>query len=374
VGAMCRVARNTAPPGSNKPDRVPMLLRLLPALVSPGRSEALRGARALVLAVRKEWVVPSGDARGGGDGAMSSEELEAVVAGISARAVAGLAERTRAAAALGDTQAGLAERTRAAATLGDMQGEADGESNLETALPAAGIVDEPVFQCLACGSPILKVDDILSSSYRILTGPAYLTSSAYNVSVSPELHEAVYTSGQYTVRDVACAGCSARLGIMYVGAVDGPNQYKVGKFLIVQEQLLPPVGVTPPGDEVALQGQLLELLRRGSTALPTLAANAPLAAPMAPAAAVATAPEAPEAPEASEAGVAARVVFDNEPLIAGAPVAAPPPPPRPRIIVTIKRYIRCILPAVRYAPMARPWWTSTNRHVAPRVQLVPTRD
>merc|ERR1740117_507375 len=47
VGAFCRVARNAAPAGASKPERVPMLLRLLPILVAPGRSDSLRGARSL---------------------------------------------------------------------------------------------------------------------------------------------------------------------------------------------------------------------------------------------------------------------------------------------------------------------------------------
>merc|ERR1719436_894405 len=92
--------------------------------------------------------------------------------------------------------------------------------------------DEVVLQCLACGTPVLKADDVLSTSYRIMTGQAYLASAAYNVRLSADTQEAVYTSGSYTVCDVACADCGTRLGVIYVAAAEAPNEYKVGKYLL----------------------------------------------------------------------------------------------------------------------------------------------
>mmetsp|Transcript_32137 Transcript_32137/g.74504 ORF Transcript_32137/g.74504 Transcript_32137/m.74504 type:complete len:196 (-) Transcript_32137:66-653(-) len=188
-----------------------------------------------------------------------------------------------------------------------------------------------LLQCLACGNPILKADDILSSNYRIMTGPAYLAGSAYNVRLSHESHEAVYTSGQYTVRDASCVRCAARLGIMYIGAADVPNQYKVGKFLMGQEQLL---GAALPKDEQALCKQLLELMNHGSI-IPT-----------------SPSPEAALAPTTASTGATAPARGDRDPLVGSvAPVPGGAPlQSRQRFIVTIKRYIRCILPAVHYVP------------------------
>merc|ERR1719394_1085053 len=73
-----------------------------------------------------------------------------------------------------------------------------------------------------------------------MTGRAYLTSSAYNVKLSEETHEAQYTTGQYTVCEVSCGTCSLHLGITYIGALDNSNSYKVGKFLVGQQLFVRP--------------------------------------------------------------------------------------------------------------------------------------
>jgi len=100
--------------------------------------------------------------------------------------------------------------------------------------------DEAVFFCQECEMPIVKVNDILSTDYRIMTGSAYLTSTAYNVQQSDETHEVQYTTGQYTVRNVSCVRCSLQLGITYVDCVDPLNEYKIGNFLVGQHYLIRP--------------------------------------------------------------------------------------------------------------------------------------
>jgi len=101
----------------------------------------------------------------------------------------------------------------------------------------SGSVDDPVYQCLECCNPILKASEIISSSYRAMTGPGFLTSAACNVAMSEIDQEAVYTSGRYTVREVTCERCSMMLGITYVGAAVIWNKHKVGKFLLGQNLL-----------------------------------------------------------------------------------------------------------------------------------------
>jgi len=191
--------------------------------------------------------------------------------------------------------------------------------------------DEMLLQCLSCGNPILRADDILSSSYRIMTGPAYLTSTAYNVQLSAESHEAMYASGQYTVRDIMCACCSVRLGIMYTGAANAPNHYKVGKFLMGQDQLLcPPSGALVPHDLQDLRRQMLELLQHG---------NSVLGSPSSEGTSVGGRP--------GRRSAAARVTIadDLDPLLAGPPAVAQT---RQRIMATIRRYMRCLFPAARH--------------------------
>jgi hypothetical protein len=95
--------------------------------------------------------------------------------------------------------------------------------------------DEALLHCLGCNVPIIRANDIVSSNYRIVTGRAYLSNAAYNISVSEDSFEAQYTTGQYTVKHVACGSCDTRLGVTYIDAMDRANRYKVGKFLLGQK-------------------------------------------------------------------------------------------------------------------------------------------
>jgi hypothetical protein len=72
-----------------------------------------------------------------------------------------------------------------------------------------------------------------------MTGPGYFANAARNISLSETSQQVVFTSGSYTVRDVKCLKCGNTLGIKYVGACDGGNLHKVGKFLLGQDVLTP---------------------------------------------------------------------------------------------------------------------------------------
>lgn len=377
VAVACRMAASTSPKGSSRPERVALLLQLLPALVATTRAEeAVRGARALVLAVRREWVTADDAGGVNGNGSLSTAEKQAIVDAITKHVAAGFLGEpcvppgSAAAPGGGAIATSLAPPTealpfpldpgaaqsqsvspshiadiwspRSAADDASTQTE-EGGLNLEDVedVPLSDgnqttSTDEILLQCLSCGNPILRADDILSSSYRIMTGPAYLTSSAYNVQLSSESHEAMYTSGQYTVCDVTCARCSARLGIMYTGAADAPNHYKVGKFLMGQDQLLfPPTGALVPHDLQALRRQMLELLQHGSSVLgssseATLAIGRPR-----------------HRSDAARVGM----TDDLDPLLAGPPAVAQT---RQRIVATIGRYIRCLFPAFRHRTDSAP--------------------
>mmetsp|Transcript_103199 Transcript_103199/g.205074 ORF Transcript_103199/g.205074 Transcript_103199/m.205074 type:complete len:265 (-) Transcript_103199:204-998(-) len=103
-----------------------------------------------------------------------------------------------------------------------------------------------MYLCAKCQACIFKEEDILSSNYHAMSGPGYLTAAARSVRESPELQTQMYTTGQYTVREVSCSHCSNVLGVTYVGTADARNRYKVGKFLLGRDRLKLPVGVVHP--------------------------------------------------------------------------------------------------------------------------------
>merc|ERR1719223_1437660 len=94
--------------------------------------------------------------------------------------------------------------------------------------------DEDILHCQACSTPVLKACDIVSSDYRVLSGRAYLTTSAYNTYTSEESYE----SQQYTIHNVHCATCELCLGITYGKSTNPQNKYKIGKFLLTQHLLV----------------------------------------------------------------------------------------------------------------------------------------
>lgn len=383
VSALCRVAGSVAPCGASRPERVTMILELLPALVPAGHADALHCSRALALALRREWIVGAGGF-GARPPALTSKEIEAIAGAIAAHASVGIASQTNAPGRVKrlvvslstqlnrDASARLGEEDTTAAPLLPPPGVFDP--------PEAAIQDDPLeevevfedqmsdsttvvedellLQCLSCATPVLKADDVLSSNYRIMTGPAYLAAAAYNVQLSMEDQEADYTSGRYTVRDVFCAQCGARLGVMYVHAADVANEYKVGKFLLCQDQLLlSPEDALWPTDEESLRAQLLELLHRGSTVSVPPAdmrqrrsmegAREPLIAVPVEVATVAGQLQQHQQHQQH------RHAHQPTPATRGYYIGGRDgvrQQPRQRFIVTIKRYIRCILPAARYVP------------------------
>lgn len=96
--------------------------------------------------------------------------------------------------------------------------------------------DEALLHCQRCSTPIVKAGDIISHNYRVMTGRAYLTAAAYNVTIAEKSHEAQ----QFRVKHVACAKCELRFGITYIGSADPRHRDKVGNFLIGQHLLVRP--------------------------------------------------------------------------------------------------------------------------------------
>lgn len=99
---------------------------------------------------------------------------------------------------------------------------------------------EPCLHCAECMTPLLLNKDVLSSNYRIATGRAFLCVAVRNVNVSEDISSATYTTGAYEVSEVECAVCHTALGVKYHSSFDPTNNYKVGKFLLGQLQVIMP--------------------------------------------------------------------------------------------------------------------------------------
>lgn len=110
-------------------------------------------------------------------------------------------------------------------------------------------VTESLFRCFSCSRPVFEAGEIISSNYHAMTGPGCLVRALRNVRPLGEEQTVVYTTGRYTIQEVACEQCDSSIGVTYVGAADARNQHKVGQFLVGWDRL------TLPADKAYLKVQ-----------------------------------------------------------------------------------------------------------------------
>jgi len=117
---------------------------------------------------------------------------------------------------------------------------------------SAGVPEEEdvtSFRCRICRAPIFKASDVISANYHAQTSPGYLINNLSGISVSTDEQICTYTTGKYTVKNVACDQCGQVLGVTYSGTDSIHNQYKVGKFLVGIDRLVLPLGTVHPMDK-----------------------------------------------------------------------------------------------------------------------------
>lgn len=358
LGAVSRIARSAAPEGCSWPERVPLLLEVLPFLIAPQVGDALKWARALVLAVRREWANTAGS-HGSGGGALTTGELEDVVNAITARAAVCLAESIKSSRVHPRSLKPGHRRSPLDASRGRLLEKPETTPrDAETPLlqkssdtsPQVEDCKDFTLQCFTCGTAIVKADAVLSTEYWIRMCPGYLVSAASNLAFTAPAYEATYATGSYTVRDVVCRCCTAKHGITYLAAAEPQNQHKVGKFLLGQDHLVQAApALASPRDQAALRGQLLELLQSSGPGPAPVQPHTEEALP-----AEAALPRPAEAQERHELRASTRAL-PSAPSSVSMPQnqqqvpLLPAPPPR-RLVVSIKRYFRCILPTVYYVP------------------------
>lgn len=73
-------------------------------------------------------------------------------------------------------------------------------------------------------------------AFQSRSGKAYLFNAVVNVSLDPPVPRVMLT-GHFTVRDVDCKRCAARLGWYYAGAAAADQRYKVGRTCLERASL-----------------------------------------------------------------------------------------------------------------------------------------
>lgn len=93
-----------------------------------------------------------------------------------------------------------------------------------------------IYGCNECGSHLTAHGELISTSFRGRTGPAWLFGRVINVNEG-QYEDRMMTTGKHTIVDIYCNSCGTNLGWKYESACDGAQKYKEGKFIL--EKALP---------------------------------------------------------------------------------------------------------------------------------------
>ncbi|BFZ65125.1 hypothetical protein YB2330_006288 [Saitoella coloradoensis] len=90
----------------------------------------------------------------------------------------------------------------------------------------------PILCCSTCHTHLTPTSSTLSKAFRGRYGPALLTSTLTNVTLSLPRSRHLLT-GVHVVRDAMCGGCGGVVGWKYIEAPGGGEQgYKVGRYVV----------------------------------------------------------------------------------------------------------------------------------------------
>ncbi|ODQ50094.1 yippee-domain-containing protein [Saitoella complicata NRRL Y-17804] len=91
---------------------------------------------------------------------------------------------------------------------------------------------DPILCCSTCHTHLTLTSSTLSKAFRGRYGPALLTSTLTNITLSPPRSRHLLT-GVHVVRDAMCGGCGGVVGWKYIEAPGGGEQgYKVGRYVV----------------------------------------------------------------------------------------------------------------------------------------------
>ncbi|KAK2019139.1 yippee-domain-containing protein [Colletotrichum eremochloae] len=114
-----------------------------------------------------------------------------------------------------------------------------------TGRPSLARIQPDTLRCSTCSCDVAFSSQIVSKGFTGRYGRAYLTGNGpagpgtlANVRIGKCENRQLVT-GWHVVADITCALCSAKLGWKYVDAKELSQKYKVGKFILEVERVVP---------------------------------------------------------------------------------------------------------------------------------------
>ncbi|CAO3670140.1 unnamed protein product [Rhizopus stolonifer] len=92
------------------------------------------------------------------------------------------------------------------------------------------------FVCNTCHAHLLEQSAIISRNFQGRNGPAFLVNQVLNITLGTK-EERMLLTGIHTVADITCNQCQIKLGWKYLRALEEPQRYKEGKFIVERSKI-----------------------------------------------------------------------------------------------------------------------------------------
>ncbi|KAF1802401.1 yippee-like protein, partial [Mucor lusitanicus] len=93
-----------------------------------------------------------------------------------------------------------------------------------------------IFSCNSCHCHLIDQQSIMSRNFQGRNGPAYLVNQVCNVTIGTK-EERMLLTGIHTVADIACTQCHVKIGWKYLRALEEPQKYKEGKYIVEKSRV-----------------------------------------------------------------------------------------------------------------------------------------
>ncbi|SBS86221.1 zinc binding protein (Yippee), putative [Plasmodium ovale wallikeri] len=93
------------------------------------------------------------------------------------------------------------------------------------------LLNNYVYSCSECGNHLSDPSELVSTSFRGRTGPAWLFSKVINV-CEGHYEDRMMTTGQHTIVDIYCNNCRNNVGWKYEDSSEESQKYKKGKYIL----------------------------------------------------------------------------------------------------------------------------------------------
>ncbi|KAL5743613.1 hypothetical protein ACOSQ2_026729 [Xanthoceras sorbifolium] len=96
---------------------------------------------------------------------------------------------------------------------------------------------QPFYSCRNCSTPLAFQDDLLSTSFMVASGKAYMFAHAMNIALGTREDKMMMT-GSYTIANINCCKCGEELGWKYLTAHEPTQKYKEGNFVLENSKMI----------------------------------------------------------------------------------------------------------------------------------------